>query len=357
MVWEIAGESAAGKTQIALQASLFVQLPMELRGLCGSACYLTTSSKLQTTRLSQIRTLHPALSSAHCGLSDIHTLTTSTLPILIHALSTTFPALLNQISGDSGKKPVKLLVIDALTELFHSAKKTTTNTLVERSKNISEISVLLHTIASEHQIAVLVLNEVVDVIDQGPGDGLADETDLVYRDQARWFNRADSIPGEDRKEAGLGLSWANQVNARIMCTRTNRHRNLHDFAHKRSRHDSALSISDSPLPTDSTSLVRRLTIIFSSVSAPTSLDYVVTAAGVFTVDDIASVSSTRQSSRKRTASALEECAPQEGPEPAMKKMTQELEEPLPEAESWADSDDLYPELDMALLDAAETEIA
>ncbi|KAF9653174.1 hypothetical protein BDM02DRAFT_3070359, partial [Thelephora ganbajun] len=35
MVWEFVGESASGKTQLAMQLSLLVQLPPELGGLSG----------------------------------------------------------------------------------------------------------------------------------------------------------------------------------------------------------------------------------------------------------------------------------------------------------------------------------
>src|SRR6267154_2280313 len=72
MVWEFVGErqvvahihyhwglivqvfSGAGKTQLALQLSLLVQLPVDQGGLNGSACYLTTSASLPTPRLIQL---------------------------------------------------------------------------------------------------------------------------------------------------------------------------------------------------------------------------------------------------------------------------------------------------------------
>ncbi|TFK55291.1 hypothetical protein OE88DRAFT_1654094 [Heliocybe sulcata] len=281
---------------------------------------------------------------------------TPTLPMLILALTVKFRDLIKQLR-EQNQRPVKLLVIDALTELFHSDKRTTTNTLVQRSKDLAQISALLHSIASEHQIAVLVLNEVVDVVDQGPSAGPADQNDLIYREQARWFNRADSIPGEDRKEAGLALVWANQVNARIMCTRTNRYRNLYDFADKRSRGDASASVSHREPASDSSTLIRRLSVIFSSVSSPASVDYIVTAAGIATVDEIVSMSSNICISKKRPAVLMEETAVPEAPSQGLttQELPEELGEPDAQSDGGANSDDLYAELDLALLDAADAE--
>lgn len=219
-----------------------------------------------------------------CGLEAVHTLSTPTIPTLIHVLSQILPPFINERSQGQDSKPVKLLVVDALAELFHTSNKTTTMTLVERSKNISEVSILLHALASTHRIAVLVLNEVVDVFDRdrafNGGDG-----DLVYSDQSRWFSRANSTPGEDRKEASLGLVWANQVNARILLSRTGRRRYLDDAERNVSkRHKLNMEPRNAPADIigsdDQLTVIRRLSVVFSSVSRPISMDYVVTVAGI-----------------------------------------------------------------------------
>lgn len=287
--------SAAGKTQLALQLSLMVQLPSRLGGLSGSACYLTTSSQLPTQRLVQMCESHPLLSPKLCGLGDVLTLATETIPKLLLVLSKHLPGLIRRLSNDAHSKSLKLLVIDSLAELFHVADKTTTTTLVDRSRSITEVSALLHYLASEHQIAVLVLNEVTDSFDRGISRDAGGSRDLIYREQSRWFSRAESIPGENKKEAALGLVWANQVNARIMLSRTNRRRYLEDDivvarTGKRQRLDSDTSsapVSDPAhgIVDDQSTLIRRLSVIFSSVSSPVSLDYIVSTEGISVVSE------------------------------------------------------------------------
>ncbi|KAL0947189.1 hypothetical protein HGRIS_013313 [Hohenbuehelia grisea] len=282
MVWEVVGESAAGKTQLALQLSLAVQLPLEAHGLSGAACYITTSAALPTNRLSQILEAHPDLSSSSCSLTNIHTLSTPTIPVLIQVLKAVLPAFVAQRAA--ADRPIKLIVIDALAELYHSSTKTTTTTLVDRSRSIAEISGLLHSIASKYRIAVVVLNEVVDSFNRGSSGPIDPKQDLLYAEQSRWFSRANSIPREDLKEASLGLVWANQINARIILTRTGRRRHLDDdeaISRKGSKLESYSlpSASDNMALEQQPTLVRRLSIVFNTVAAPISLDYIITAAG------------------------------------------------------------------------------
>jgi len=106
---------------------------------------------------------------------------------------------------------------------------------------------------------------------------------------------------ERGKEAMLGLSWANQINVRIMFTRTSRERRIEDIrgleerSSKRQRtsldHFASVHSSPSPLRSGSSAvstekiLVRRMTVVFSSVSPQCSVDFVVTPEGVFGLED------------------------------------------------------------------------
>lgn len=256
-----------------------MQLQKESGGLSGSCCYITTSSKLPTARLLEIQRSRLLLRTA--TLDDIHTISTPTIHILNQVLSVTLPSLLST----NRRKEVKLLVIDSLAELFHSPGKTGTETLIQRSRDLTESSILLHRLARQWGMAVLVLNEVVDVFDYGaPLDDYDQKTSMEYRRQSQWFGRAHSLPGQDTKEAALGLVWANQINSRIMLSRTGRRKYLDDDdapSHKRHKNDepqtedAAASHGDS-----SATLIRRLTVIFSSVGRPRSMDYAITTSGV-----------------------------------------------------------------------------
>ncbi|KAI0287916.1 hypothetical protein BC826DRAFT_865123, partial [Russula brevipes] len=87
MVWD-----ASGKTQLALQLSLLVQLPVAQGGLNGSACYLTTSTGLPTSRLVQLLHEHPLLAGSRCTLDNIQTSATRSVSSLLHLLSDALPA-------------------------------------------------------------------------------------------------------------------------------------------------------------------------------------------------------------------------------------------------------------------------
>lgn len=211
---------------------------------------------------------------------------TPTIPLLLHTLAHTFPALLQSLKAKAHAKPVKLLIIDAITELFHSGEKVSSATLAERSKNVTEIASLLHLLAHEHGLAVVVLNEVSDAIDRSPSVN-AKPHEVRYQDQARLFNRADSISAEKSKEAALGLVWANQINARIMLTRTDRVRTLEDAVYRPSKRR---RVEGATLPSVSVSLhpeavrVRRLSVIINPFAPPTSLDYIIAQCGVVVLE-------------------------------------------------------------------------
>ncbi|KAJ3997960.1 P-loop containing nucleoside triphosphate hydrolase protein [Lentinula boryana] len=294
MIWEVVGESAAGKTQLALRMSLLVQLSIELGGLAGSACYLLTSGKLPTSRILQISQHHPLLaSSGQCGLDDIHTMPIPSIDFLVQTLSRLLPDFIEHKlelrKTDSSIRPIRLVVIDALGELFHASDRTSTETLVQRAQNINDISTHLHTLSSKYGIVVIVLNEVVDAFERASNNEEDPTMGLTYAEQSKWFARAHSLPGEDRKEASLGLVWANQINARIIMSRTGRRRYtnfVRPATQKRQKLEDGHDTQNIPAKdTERLELVRRLSIVFSSVSNPGSLDYVVDSTGITSLEE------------------------------------------------------------------------
>ena len=114
--------------------------------------------------------------------------------------------------------PVRPIVVNALSQLFLFSTGSVKDKFIDRSRSIAEISALLHALAAQHRIAVLVLNETSDVFNQWSPGNATSNSDLTYRAQAQWFNQVHSLPDEHRKEARLGPPWANPVNVRILLT-------------------------------------------------------------------------------------------------------------------------------------------
>ncbi|THH05667.1 hypothetical protein EW146_g9841 [Bondarzewia mesenterica] len=240
-------------------------------------------------------------SSASSTLSNIHTVETKSIEILRHVLRTSIHELMRG-SFAPGKPPVKLLVIDCLAEAISDGRASTAQ-LAERSKNLSEISTMLHSLASRYRIAILVVNNVVDVWDRKPGADKGARGDLIYADQARFFNSAGSMAAEDKKSAALGLAWANQVNVRIMLTRTERRRHIDDPEDREPKRRRVEGTPTQRAVQVQPALVRRLTVIFSSVSRPGSLDFIISAKGIATTQDEASFSPLSSGSQARSSAS------------------------------------------------------
>ncbi|KAI0255400.1 P-loop containing nucleoside triphosphate hydrolase protein [Lactifluus subvellereus] len=281
MIWEFVGEGASGKTQLALQLSLLVQLPVAQGGLDGSACYLTSSTNLPTPRLVELLHEHPLLAGSHCNLDNIQTSATKTVTSLLYVLSEVLPASIDAAKARS--RPLKLLIIDSLADLLLE-DKTSTATLADRSRNLSAIAARLHALAAAHQLAVVAINRVTDAWDRRPDADPGLPGELIYADHARIFGRAEG----GSKSAALGLVWANQVNARIMLARTERRRPVPAESRERKRPRLAEDDGGGAVRVNDV-VVRRLTIVFSSACSPgTAVDFLVTSRGVETLaeDDL-----------------------------------------------------------------------
>ena len=286
-----------------------MQLPVDQGGLNGSACYLTTSASLPTPRLIQLLHKHPLLAGSHCTLDNIQTSATKSVSSLLYALSDIIPASINAAKGRPA--PLKLLIIDSLADLLMEDAKISTSTLADRSRNLSAIAAQLHALALTHQLAVVAINRVTDVWERRPDADMGFPGELIYADHARLFGRAERDGALSKKSAALGLVWANQVNARIMLARTERrHHHYYDYRYDRHNHThspnnrhhhrappaAAAATTATALPSEVHDrkrqrldeddedvvqvFVRRLTVIFSSVCAPASVDFIVTSRGV-----------------------------------------------------------------------------
>jgi DNA repair protein RAD57 len=278
---------------LALQLSLAVQLPVSQGGLAGSACYLTTHAKLPTQRLSQVIEEHQLFTATNCQLEDIHTMSVPTVDILLLALNTSLRGLQAEISRSKGRKPIKLVVVDALSTLLGASEKTSSKSLTERSRALTSLSEVMHALAYINDIAFVIVNNVRDVFHHYRTSihDIEAAPDVTYNQQSFWFNSAHSVPGGGRKESTLGLVWANQVNVRIILTRTNRRRAVEEVIPpwKRRRteqgEDSTSRSDTTQLEGNSDLVLRQLAVVFSSVCQPRSIDFIVTKAGISTVSN------------------------------------------------------------------------
>ncbi|XP_056402931.1 DNA repair protein XRCC3 isoform X2 [Hyla sarda] len=162
-ITELAGESSAGKTQIALQLCLSVQYSAEYGGLGAGAVYICTEDSFPSKRLQQLikfqhklRTDVPAdvIRSIHFGdsiyiehMADIDTLTdciTKKLPILFR------------------RSPVRLIVIDSIAALFRC--EFTAKDAALKAKHLQSLGAKLHHLSTIFTAPVFCINQVTDTM-------------------------------------------------------------------------------------------------------------------------------------------------------------------------------------------------
>ncbi|OWZ79225.1 RAD57 protein [Cryptococcus neoformans Bt85] len=190
-LYEIAGESAAGKSHFALTLALCCQLS-SLTSSPGGSLILTSERELSTDRLIQLGepllAVHEALGAkGHVegetdprvkGLLDnILSNRVGDIDSLEHALSYVIPALLESrlkasSSSSSSLKPIRLIILDSLAALLRGGTTsspstrpaaTSSSTLTERSKHLCIVADLLKALAARYDLAVVVINQVSDV--------------------------------------------------------------------------------------------------------------------------------------------------------------------------------------------------
>ena len=109
-ITEFAGEFGTGKTQIAHQAAVDVQLPVDQGGLSGEVVYVDTESTFRPERIvdmAKAQGMDPSL-----ALSKIH---------IARAYNSNHQMLLIQKAQELARdRPIRLLVVDSLTAHFRS---------------------------------------------------------------------------------------------------------------------------------------------------------------------------------------------------------------------------------------------
>lgn len=195
-VTEITGESGAGKTQFLLTLLLAVQLPPSRGGLGRPALYISTEAPLSTVRLSQILRNHPRLRDLEEEEESKSTNNKNTSsptededengekktfikkPSLDHIASTVVPDLESQdhilsfqVPVEVARRGVGLLVLDSVAANYRVEFERTNGRkgaagggagLAARSNELVRLGRLLHDLARQHDLAVVVSNQVAD---------------------------------------------------------------------------------------------------------------------------------------------------------------------------------------------------
>ncbi|XP_078441156.1 homolog of X-ray repair cross complementing 3 (XRCC3) [Wolffia australiana] len=202
-ITEIAGESGVGKTQICLQLALCALLPPSHGGLSASSLYIHSEFPFPISRLRQLST---HLTTSHSSPLD---------HVLVRGVHTAdeLLAVLDRLPGFISRPisglPVKLIVVDSIAAVFRSDFDNSAVDLKKRSSMFFTIAAKLKELAVLFGLAVVVTNQIVDVIDDG---GESSYMRVGNYDFLRTSGRIVC--------PALGISWANCVNTRLFLSRS-----------------------------------------------------------------------------------------------------------------------------------------
>ncbi|KAI2485062.1 DNA repair protein rhp57 [Pyrenophora tritici-repentis] len=253
---EITGESGAGKTQLLLTLLLSAQLAPP-HGLSKSSVYISTEALLSTTRLSQLLSSHPALStlppSQKPSLSRILSIQTPDLESQDHILRYQLPVAIR-------KHNIGLVIIDSVAANYRAEFEKqgpnnggTAASMAKRGTQLVQLGALLRQLARTEGVAVVVANQVADrfakaappsastsntasrttstnsqpLSQSNENDSASQPTTpaltlspdpLSLDHQQRWFTGWGDSQYEQlhvQKTPSLGLVWTNQLACRI----------------------------------------------------------------------------------------------------------------------------------------------
>ncbi|KAG2227544.1 hypothetical protein INT45_002229 [Circinella minor] len=230
-VTEVVGESSSGKTQLCLQLCLSVQKPDI--PCSGGAVYIHSEGQLPTVRLDQLAHAYGQKYNMDPNTlkRTIHTMHIKDREMQYRVLCYQLPVLLAR------RKNIRVVVIDSISAPYRGDNTVNNNDRFERINEICDIGSRLKRIAYEHNVAVVVINQVSDTVvtsttssdiiknisNNRNGHGPPDELLASWMD----FN----LEGFDKsplsvfwtsltKKPVLGKSWATSVTTRIRLARS-----------------------------------------------------------------------------------------------------------------------------------------
>ncbi|KAI8338976.1 P-loop containing nucleoside triphosphate hydrolase protein [Chlamydoabsidia padenii] len=200
-ITEVVGESSSGKTQLCLQLCFTVQKPESLGGL-GGARWFGEQYNMAPTQLSQA----------------IHTSYVPTTEDFYRSIAYQLPVLLKR------KTKIRLVVIDSIGSAYRgTSSDLSRQAQFDSLKEINELGGRLKKLAHQHQIAIVVVNQVSDTI--------VNEHQLGYLPTSMddWLDI--TLEGDDMTRLGmfiqslakkpiLGTTWSASVTTRIRMARS-----------------------------------------------------------------------------------------------------------------------------------------
>jgi len=148
-VTEVFGEFGSGKSQLAHQLSVNVQLPVDQGGFEAGAIYIDTENTFRPERVVQMATA--AGLDPNRALSNIH---------VARAHTSDHQMLLVERAGKLVERTgAKLLIIDSVTALFRS-EYCGRGALAERQQKLGRHIAALHRIAELYDVAIFLTNQV-----------------------------------------------------------------------------------------------------------------------------------------------------------------------------------------------------
>ncbi|MDD1671714.1 MAG: DNA repair and recombination protein RadA [Methanomicrobiales archaeon] len=157
-ITELYGEFGSGKSQIAHQAAVNVQLPEDIGGLNGGTIFIDTENTFRPERIEQMVTgLGMDAQDPEAFLENIHVARAHTSDhqmLLIESARELAEELKNS------EKPIRLFIVDSLTALFR-AEYAGRGTLASRQQKLNRHMHDLFKLVDEHNAVALVTNQVM----------------------------------------------------------------------------------------------------------------------------------------------------------------------------------------------------
>ncbi|XP_040112775.1 DNA repair protein XRCC3 isoform X2 [Oryx dammah] len=231
-ITELAGRSSAGKTQLALQLCLAVQLPRCHGGLGAGAVYVCTEDAFPSRRLQQLIAQQQCLRADVPGdvISKIkfgHQIFiehAADVDTLLQCVSEKVPVLL-------ARGMARLVVIDSVAAPFRCEFDGAA--LALRAQRLLALGAELRRLSCTFRSPVLCVNQVTEAMEE-----------------------QDSVAGPPGMSPALGITWANQLLVRLLADRQRP--------------------EEVPLAPSG----RTLRVVFAPHLPPSSCSYTITAEGV-----------------------------------------------------------------------------